>query len=77
MKFLLLMALCLVVGTWLVRAAGARSGGAAGSAKKTGTDGEAMVRCLQCGVHFPRSEAIVNAAGMFCSEEHRRRHAES
>lgn len=32
---------------------------------------EAMVRCAHCGVHLPRSEAIVVAGQTFCCEEHR------
>lgn len=38
---------------------------------------EAMLRCADCGVYVPRSEAIValNDDGpAYCSEEHRRRH---
>lgn len=29
-----------------------------------------MVRCLICGVHLPRSEAIASRGEMFCSREH-------
>lgn len=35
-------------------------------------DGERMVQCAQCGIHFPASEAVSNRAGtIFCSIEHR------
>lgn len=35
-------------------------------------DGERMVQCAHCGIHFPASEAVSNRAGtIFCSTEHR------
>lgn len=35
-------------------------------------DGEKMVQCAHCGIHFPASEAVTNASGtLFCSIEHR------
>lgn len=34
---------------------------------------EPMVRCAQCGVHLPRSEAITTAGQLYCCEEHRQR----
>jgi uncharacterized protein len=86
-KFLLLVALCVFAGMWLLRAAGPpakskRDGAKQDGAKKDGAgsdaepDGEAMVRCKHCGMYFPRSEAVVDSAGMmFCGEEHRRQHA--
>jgi len=33
---------------------------------------EDMVRCVQCGVHLPVSEAILSRGEHFCCEEHRR-----
>lgn len=39
-------------------------------------DAEAMLRCAECGVYLPASEALHDPAGsVFCSDEHRRRHA--
>ena len=35
---------------------------------------EDMVRCAQCGVHLPKSEATVSAGKFFCGEVHRREH---
>ncbi|MBU0594554.1 MAG: PP0621 family protein [Pseudomonadota bacterium] len=35
---------------------------------------EDMVRCEQCGVHLPRSEAILSGGDFFCCDEHRRLH---
>jgi len=33
---------------------------------------EDMVRCAQCGVHLPKSEAITSGGKFFCGEAHRR-----
>ncbi|MDR5758139.1 PP0621 family protein [Caballeronia sp. LZ035] len=34
-----------------------------------------LIRCAQCGVHTPRSEAIVVAGERFCCPDHARAHA--
>ena len=34
-----------------------------------------MVRCAQCGLHLPESEAIAYQGRHFCCQEHRRQHA--
>lgn len=36
-----------------------------------------MVRCVQCGLHLPESEAITYQGKHFCCEEHRRQHSGS
>ena len=33
---------------------------------------EDMVRCVQCGIHQPRSESILAGGEYFCCEAHRR-----
>lgn len=33
---------------------------------------ETMVRCAHCGVHLPRSEALLQNGRTWCSEEHAR-----
>lgn len=33
-----------------------------------------MVACAHCGVHLPRSEAVVAPSGTFCGEAHRLQH---
>ena len=39
---------------------------------------EAMLRCAECGVHIPASEAILVRSDLaFCSEEHRLKHFSS
>ncbi len=35
---------------------------------------ENMVRCARCGVHLPRSEAILSRDETFCCEAHRSEH---
>jgi uncharacterized protein len=47
--------------------------------KKTAAPGAAknMVRCAQCGLHLPESEAIADRGQHFCSQEHRRQYFDS
>lgn len=33
---------------------------------------EAMVRCAHCGIHMPRSEAVLVSGQTWCSEDHAR-----
>jgi uncharacterized protein len=35
---------------------------------------ENMVRCAQCGVNVPQTEAFFSRGEYFCSDEHRKRH---
>jgi uncharacterized protein len=35
---------------------------------------EDMVRCVQCGVHLPRSESVMSGNLFYCSADHRRLH---
>jgi uncharacterized protein len=68
-KLLIILAAALVLYLlWrgLRRDAGARKD------PGTGSEGERMVDCGQCGVHLPLSEAIQSQGRYFCSEEHRR-----
>lgn len=34
---------------------------------------ETMVRCAECGVHLPASQALPGRGGVFCSQAHRER----
>ncbi|OGS90342.1 MAG: hypothetical protein A2Z95_03005 [Gallionellales bacterium GWA2_60_18] len=65
-RLLLLIAIVIVVYL-LVRSF--RSKVAAQDKPKTVT--EDMVRCVQCGVHLPRSEAIQSQEKFFCCVAHR------
>jgi len=31
---------------------------------------ESMVRCTHCGIHLPRSEAVLSQGRIWCSQEH-------
>jgi uncharacterized protein len=64
--------------------AGSQASGSAGAARAShgpATSGGApqlpdpLVRCAECGVHTPSSEAIVAAGHRFCCADHARRHA--
>ena len=37
---------------------------------------EDMVRCTHCGVHLPKGECVVADGDCYCSEAHRRAHAD-
>ncbi|MEJ1958806.1 MAG: PP0621 family protein [Nitrosomonadales bacterium] len=43
--------------------------------QNTSTEAEDMVRCVHCGVHLPKHEAIVANDDYFCSEAHRLAHS--
>ena len=34
--------------------------------------GESMIRCEHCGIHLPRSEAVLIGGRTWCSQEHAR-----
>jgi uncharacterized protein len=61
-------------GTGAQGAAGAR--GANGSARPTEAPrlAEPMIRCVECGVHAPKSDSVVVAGQPFCSAAHAQRH---
>lgn len=44
-----------------------KRGGAADSQQP-----ESMVRCEHCGIHLPRSEAVLTGGHTWCSQEHAR-----
>jgi uncharacterized protein len=79
MKFMLLGVIGFIVVMWVLRTkqgAGKPQVGARNSAdlpKGGGT--EEMIRCAQCGIYIPASEAVAGQASkVFCSEEHRKQH---
>lgn len=75
MKLLLWGAICFAVVMWLLRAkkiSGKPGGSAHNSAVSKHGEAEPMIRCAQCGVHIPLSEAVISRSNAaFCSEEHR------
>lgn len=52
--------------------AGASAGNPAGSASGKNALPEPMVRCVECGVHAPRSESVSVGTQTFCCAEHAR-----
>lgn len=50
---------------------------ASGPPSRTSSDVETLVRCSECGAHFPRSRILTAGGKPFCSEECRRRAAQS
>ena len=76
MKYLLVMALVLVV-FWLWRHNRQAERNEAASARpRTQSNQEPevteMVACDVCQVHLPRSEALIGSKGIYCSDAHRR-----
>lgn len=76
MKYLLVAALVLVV-FWLWRhnrETERRDAGAARApaAPKPGTPVTQIVACEVCGVHLPKSDALIGSKGIYCSDAHRR-----
>ncbi|MGH8782792.1 PP0621 family protein [Paraburkholderia sp.] len=53
--------------------AGAGSG--AGAPHAPAQLAEPMIRCVECGVHAPKSDSVVVAEQAFCCADHARRHA--
>ena len=72
-KFLLLLAIGLLVGWWIAKRYRSRIGKRADAAPRANED---MVRCAQCGVHLPRSESLMTRGEYYCSAEHQRQHSE-
>lgn len=70
MKFLLIALLAAVV-LWLWRSQRRvpPTKGPSPSPSRSVTD---MVACDVCEVHLPRTDALINGRGTFCSEAHRR-----
>ena len=74
MKFLLLVAIVLLVA-WLWRGnRRADPGSGPGAQAGTNVQQQEMIRCPVCSVHFPRSDALPGPDGrLYCCAEHRAR----
>lgn len=89
MRQLLLLILLFFAGQWLFKTLkranstpGAPGGGAQpgaragrGGATQAPALPDPLVRCAECGVHTPTSEAVVLAGDRFCCADHARRHS--
>ena len=75
-RMLVLIALVLVA-VWAIKRALARSERGDAPQKKAAERADQvqgdLVSCAHCGVNLPRTEALVSAERLFCSEEHARR----
>jgi uncharacterized protein len=69
-KFLLLLALGIVVYLIVSRMRNDGQRPHAGKAPPAPVAPEDMVRCAVCKVHLPRSESFVSRGQFFCSDEH-------
>jgi uncharacterized protein len=67
-KFLLVIAVFIVVYLFLRSYRGRAE--AAPPPAAAAKHGEDMVRCLICGVHLPKSEAVTSRGQISCSKEH-------
>lgn len=73
----MLKLLLLAVIIWLVYALLKKYSRSVNKDEQTGSvvpPPENMVRCARCGVHLPRSEAILSRDETFCCEAHRSEH---
>jgi uncharacterized protein len=74
-KLLIWIAAVVAVLLWLQHVRKARLRSRPPPRQPAGDAVETMVRCAECGVHLPVSEALVDPSGAsFCCEEHRARH---
>lgn len=78
MKLLLWAAIGFIVVMWLLRSNKVSSAGHASGVSNKDKLIEPMVQCAHCGVYIPASESVTAASGkVFCSDEHRLKHAGS
>ena len=64
LKWLFLFALGYVAYRWLSHASASKS------SSPTQERVEQMVKCAQCGIHFPQNEAVLDEGHHFCCEQH-------
>jgi uncharacterized protein len=75
---LVLWAAIIVCVIWILRnkKASVQTEMSTPAARVDALNGERMLCCTHCGLHFPSSEAVADASGApFCGDEHRRLHA--
>lgn len=76
LRVLLLLALVVAVILWWKHSQRGRREAASPPPVPAPAGPEAMVRCAECGLHLPASQALPGRGGVFCSAEHRQRHEE-
>jgi len=70
MKYLIVLLVVVVIG-WLWLRGRARQEPSAPEASAAPPRLQDVVACQHCGMHLPRSEAVEDGRGAFCSEAHR------
>lgn len=68
----LLLFLLVLFGIWWLRRKFARDDRPEPPPRARERAVEAMRACAHCGVHVPESEALIDGAHAFCSDQHRR-----
>jgi uncharacterized protein len=66
MKYLLVLLVIVVVLALMF----GRRRGPASPRRSSGAGAEGMVQCAQCGIHLPRSEALLRSGRTYCSAAH-------
>ena len=69
MSKIVILAIAFAAAFWLLRGLRKRSTGDVPPPAKS--EAEDMVRCVHCGVHLPRGEAVMSQQRFFCSSQHR------
>lgn len=80
MRQIFLLILLFIVGQWLVKALrrhDAQTSHRTGAARAADAAqlAEPMIRCVECGVHAPKSDSVVVAGQPFCCAAHAQRHS--
>lgn len=76
MSRLILLVVAAVVVYWLLKSFRRQLPGEHQPGDEVSGQAEDMVRCVHCGVHLPKRESILAGDRYFCSEAHRRLHAD-
>jgi uncharacterized protein len=66
--------LLLIIGIWLILSMLNRARRRDVPPGTPRDQGEAMVRCAECGVYVPRSASVLSAGHYYCCAEHAARH---
>lgn len=76
MSRLLFIIVVVVVVFWLIKSYRKRLPKEDVHGEEIPGQAEDMVRCVHCGVHLPKRESVLAGGKYYCSEAHRRIHAD-
>ena len=68
MKYVLVLVVIVVFG-WLMLRGHRRSKASGGKAPRG--QAQSMIECAHCGVHLPRSDAVLDRSGSYCCDAHK------